>query len=409
MNPAAPADPRAAPPPAPEADALPPSVAVLTLPGRTVYIVGTAHISAQSVADVRAVIAAVRPETVCVELCEPRRQALARAGAWRDLDIYQVVRRGQAGLLLVHLVLSAFQRKLGEKLGVTPGADMLAAIEAGEAAGARLVMADRNVQVTLKRTWALLGWWDKAKLLTELMAVLVVSPDISAEEVEALRERDMLSQVMEQFARAFPRAHGPLIAERDTVLAENIRAAPGRVIVAVVGAGHRAGIVERLQAGQAVDLAPLLAVPPPTLTARLMQWGVPAVVLGLVVWGFVAGSAHASWEMAKTWVLVTGTAAALGTALALPHPLTVLSAFVAAPLTTLHPLLAAGWVAGLVEAYLRRPKVRDFETLPQDVLTVRGFWRNGITRILLVVALANLGATLGTLIGIPLLTRLAGG
>jgi pheromone shutdown-related protein TraB len=287
---------------------------------------------------------------------------------------------------------------------------MLAAIEAGEAVGARLVMADRSIQVTLRRTWARLGFWNKSKLLAEVLALLVASPDISEREIEALKEQDMLSQVMEQFAAAFPQAKVALIDERDTVLAHYIRTAPGARIVAVVGAGHQQGIVERLRSeAPPRDIAPLLEVPPAGWGATALQWGIPALIVGLIAWGFVSGGAGVSLNMAKWWILVTGSMAALGALLALPHPLTVVSAFLAAPLTTLHPLLAAGWVAGLVEAFVRKPKVKDFESLAADVLSVRGFWRNGVTRILLVVVLVNLGASLGTLIGIPVITSLLRG
>lgn len=394
----------------PRITSLPPSVVEVALPSRTIHVIGTAHISARSVEEVRQAIAALRPDTVCVELCEPRRQALAQAGAFRELDVFQVVRRKQAALLLAHLVLSAFQRKLGERLGIAPGADLLAAIQAGEAVGATLVMADRAIHVTLRRTWACLGFWSKARLLAELMAMLIASPPIREEEIESLKRQDMLGQVMEQFARAFPQAKAALIDERDTVLAHNILAAPGGRIVAVVGAGHRQGIVERLRAAAPLqDIAPLLEVPPPGWGARALQWGLPALIVGLIAWGFVSGGAGVSLAMAKWWVLVTGGLAAAGAVLALPHPLTVLAAFAAAPLTTLHPLLAAGWVAGLVEALVRKPRVKDFESLAQDVLTVRGFWRNGVTRILLVVVLVNIGASLGTLLGIPVLSSLLRG
>jgi pheromone shutdown-related protein TraB len=390
-------------------EGLPAGVATVTRPGQTIYVLGTAHISAQSVTDARRLIAAVRPDTVCVELCEPRRQALARKDAFRDMDIFQIVRKKQAMVLLAHLVLSAFQRKLGAQLGVAPGAEMIAAIEAGEAAGARLVMADRSIQVTLRRTWARLGLWARSKLLAELMAVLVAPPDIDAQQIEALKQQDMLGQVMEQFAKSFPRAKTVLMDERDAVLAHHIRTAPGERIVAVVGAGHLRGIVERLRAGREEDVAPYLELPPRGPVAAVLPWTIPAAVLGLIAWGFFAGSVRTSLAMAGWWALITGVLAAAGTALALPHPLTIVSAFLAAPFTTVHPLLAAGWFAGLAEAFLRRPKVKDFEALPTDVLSVRGFWRNGVTRILLVVVLANVGASIGTLVGIPVMTALLRG
>jgi pheromone shutdown-related protein TraB len=321
----------------------------------------------------------------------------------------QVVRRKQAAMLLAHLVLAAFQRRLGEQLGIRPGAEMLQAVASAQAVGAELVLADREIQVTLRRTWASLRWWDKLRLLGQLMALVVASPSISAEEIEQLKEKDMLSQVMDTFARAFPRAHGPLIRERDVYLAEKIRAAPGRRVVAVVGAGHVPGILAHLRAGgPPAALAPLEALPPRGRVLWALQWGVPALVLGLIVYGFFAVSAQVSLQMIQVWVLANGILAALGALLALGHPLTILTAFVAAPITSLNPMIAAGWVSGLCEALLRRPKVRDFEALPGDIVHISGFWRNRITRILLVVALSNVGSSIGTFVGLPLMTRLLG-
>jgi pheromone shutdown-related protein TraB len=382
---------------------------VISLAGRTVYLVGTAHISARSEAEVREVIGRVRPDSVCVELDAARHRALAQGEAWREMDVVQVIRRKQSTLLLSHLVLAAFQRRLGQQLGVRPGAEMLAAIEAAEAVGAGLVLADRDLKITLRRTWGALRWWDKLRMTSQLMLTLVLSPAIDEAEIEALKEKDMLSQVMETFAQAFPRVHRPLIAERDIYLAERIRAAPGATLVAVVGAGHVPGILAHLRpGGEPADLAPLCTLPPPGRVGRVLKWGIPALALGLIAYGFVAADAALSLEMIKVWVLANGLLAALGALLALAHPLTILAAFVAAPLTSLNPMVAAGWVAGLCEAVLRRPRVRDFETIAEDIVTLRGFWRNGITHILLVVALANLGSSIGTFIGLPLMTRLLG-
>jgi pheromone shutdown-related protein TraB len=383
------------------------NVHTLPLGERTLYLVGTAHISARSADEVREVIARVRPDAVCVELDEARRKALADREAWREMDLVQIVRRKQASMLLAHLILASFQRRLGEQLGIRPGAEMVAAMEAAQAAGAELVLADREIQITLRRTWGALRWWDKVRLAGQLVFTVIASPHISEEEIEALKEQDMLSQVMERFARAFPRVHAPLIAERDIYLAEKIRTAPGRTVVAVVGAGHVAGILERLRAGgPPAELAPLLTLPPRGRVLWSLQWVVPLLVFGLIGYGFFAVDASVSLQMVQVWVLANGLLAALGALLALAHPLTILCAFVAAPITSLNPMIAAGWVAGLCEAALRRPRVRDFESLPNDIGTVRGFWRNGITRILLVVALANLGSSIGTFVGLPLMTRL---
>ncbi len=242
------------------------------------------------------------------------------------------------------------------------------------------------------------------------MMTLVITPTIDPKEIEQLKEQDMLGQVMETFARAFPRAKTVLIDERDTYLAERVRSAPGSAIVAVVGAGHLDGIVAAL-AGEppaADGLAELERLPPAGRVGRGIQWGVPLLVLGMIAYGFFRMDTAAGVELITVWVLANGVLAALGTLVALAHPLTIAAAFLAAPLTSLNPMIAAGWVAALVEAVLRRPRVRDFEHLAEDVISLKGFWKNGITRILLVVALANVGCTVGTLIGLPLMTRLLG-
>ena len=381
----------------------------LKLPDRTVHLVGTAHISARSAEEAEEVIRRVRPDSVCVELCEARRAALSRPDAWREMDLFQVVRRRQATMLLVHLVLAAFQRKLGDRLGVRPGQEMVRAMEVAEETGAEVVLADRNIQVTLLRTWRHLTWWDKLRMVFSLMMTVVAAPRFSEADIEGLKQEDVLNTVMATFAAEFPRAKETLIDERDRYLAHKIRTAPGPTVVAVLGAGHLQGVQARLTAGDPTfDEAALRRLPRRGPVRRLLPWLVPVAVLALIGYGFFSADAQVSLDMVKAWVLVNGVLAAAGAALALAHPLTVLAAFVAAPFTSLNPMVAAGWVAGLCELMLRKPRVRDFEQLPADVTTLRGFWRNGITRVLLVVALANLGSSLGTIIGLPLLGALLG-
>ncbi|MCZ6749101.1 MAG: TraB/GumN family protein [SAR324 cluster bacterium] len=381
----------------------------IQLEGKRVHLVGTAHISARSVQEVTEVIDRVQPDTVCVELCAARLQSLMHPDAWREMDLFQVVRQKRATVLLANLILASFQRRLGEKLGVKPGAEMVAAVERAEAIGAELVLADREIQITLRRTWGQLRWWDKFKLAVQLPLSLVAAPALSEEDVEKLKTQDMLSQVMEEFARAFPRAKAALIDERDRYMAHKIRQAPGETVVAVVGAGHLKGIVERIHEPTTdADMEPLREIPRKAPYTRAIQWAIPALVIGLIAYGFTTSDAEVSWEMVKIWFVANGLLAGLGAALAFAHPLTILTAVLAAPLTSLNPMVAAGWVAGLAQAFARKPKVRDFESLPTDITSLRGFWSNSVTRILLVVALANLGSTLGTFISIPLMTALLG-
>ncbi|MBI4083726.1 MAG: TraB/GumN family protein [Candidatus Lambdaproteobacteria bacterium] len=386
-----------------------PNVHRLDHEGRQIYVVGTAHISARSAVEVERLIRELRPQAVCVELCETRRTALAEPGRWLDTDLFQVIRRKQATLLLLHLVLAAFQRRLGEQLGARPGMEMVRAMEAGKAVGAGIVLADRDIRVTLIRTWRSLRWWERVRLVGSLLLTIVAVPRLSEADIEALKQQDLLGQVMATFAQAFPRAKAVLIDERDRFLAHAIAAASGPVVVAVVGAGHLAGILERLKRGDPdFDPQPLLALPPRSLPSRLLQWAVPLAVVALVALGFRHAGPTSGWGMVQVWVVAHAVLAALGAAAAFGHPLTVLTAAVVAPFTALNPMIAAGWLAGLCEVLLRKPRVADFDRLPRDIATPGGFWRNGVSRVLLVVALTNLGSTLGTVIGLPLMGALLG-
>lgn len=369
------------------------------LEGKTVYIVGTAHVSAKSVQDVRDAVAAVRPDVVAIELCEPRYQGLVKKEAWRHTNVFQVIRQGKATFLLAQLVMQSFYRRLGRQLEVEPGAEMMAGAACAEATGAKLELIDRRIDVTLKRVWRHLGFWHRVKLFGVLVEAMFSSEEIGGEDIEALKKQDQLEALMGQMGKAFPEIKKRLIDERDVYLAQKLRAAPGQRIVAVVGAGHVPGMLQAIQSSMPV--AELEGLPPPSRWSKIWPWLIPAGVLALIAWGFFQGGAERGIDSIAIWAGVTGTLAALGALLAWPHPLTVLSAFLAAPLTTLHPALAAGWVAGLVEAWIRPPAVGDFEALPEAMESLRKFVRNPVVRILLVVVTTNVGASIGTFVAIP--------
>lgn len=372
---------------------LPERVTHVKVEDRDVYLVGTAHISKESVDDVRATIEAIRPDSVCVELCTARHQAMTQMDNWQKMDIFKVIRQRKAVFLLAQLMLSSFYRKLGEKLGAQPGAEMLEGVRAAEQNGAQLVLADRDIEITLKRVWGYLGFWSKLKLAMHFMMGLFVREEIDSDMIEQLKKQDQLEAAMAEFADQYPEIKRRLIDERDTYLAEKIRTAPGRKVVAVVGAGHVDGIKGQIH--QAQSLEELMELPRRSLMPVLLKWGVPLIILGLIFYGFTKGAAHGI-ENIYIWVLVNGIFSAAGAAAALAHPVTVLSAFLAAPLTSLNPLVAAGWIAGIVQALIKRPKVSDLEDLPNAIATWKGFWTNPAIRILLVVALANLGSVAGT-------------
>ena len=364
---------------------------------KKILLVGTAHISQSSVDEVNKVIEQEQPDTVCVELCESRHQAMVDKDQWKNTDIFKVVREGKSFLLLSNLIMTAFQKRLGSQLGVQPGAEMLAAIQASERINAELQLVDRDVKITLQRTWRGMPFWGRMKVLSQLLASLFIREEISKEEIEKLKESDALSEAMQMLADQSPDMKRILIDERDQFMAEKIRQAPGKRIVAVVGAGHVKGLTGELEREH--NLAELETVPPPGKLGIWLKWGIPTLIVGLIGYGFFAVDTDVSIEMIQRWFLINGTLSAIGTAIAFGHPITIATAFVAAPFTSLNPAVAAGWVAGLVEAFLRKPQVRDFENLADDITHLRGFWQNNITRILLVVMFANLGSAIGTFAG----------
>jgi pheromone shutdown-related protein TraB len=372
---------------------LPDRVTHVKLGEKDVYLVGTAHVSKDSVEDVRATIEQIRPDTVCVELCKARHQAITQADNWRKMDIVKVIRQKKAVFLLAQLIMSSFYRRLGEKLGVQPGAEMIEGIRMAEQTGAQLILADRDIEITLKRVWGYLRFRSKLKLAMQLLMGIFSSEEIDSDMIEQLKKQDQLEAAMAEFAGQYPQIKERLIDERDTFLAEKIRTAPGSRIVAVVGAGHVDGIVAQIHDEHSLD--ELMELPPKPLWPVFFKWGIPLLIVAMIVYGFTKDS-DSGWENIYIWFLVNGIVSALGAAAALAHPLAILTAFLAAPITSLNPFLAAGWFAGLVQAIIKRPKVSDLENLPAATATFKGFWTNPVIRILLVVALANLGSVLGT-------------
>jgi pheromone shutdown-related protein TraB len=375
----------------------------LTCGAKEIILVGTAHVSQQSVDLVQRIIDEEKPDTVCVELCQSRYQNLHQQANWQNMDIVRVIKEKKVFLLLSNLILAAFQKRIAAKLEIRPGQEMIQAIASAEAIGAQVHLADRDVRVTLSRTWRQMSWWSRIKMIIQLVISFGDVDEIEAEEVERLKQQDVLETVLNEVGRSMPAIRKTLIDERDQYLAAKIRTAPGNKIVAVVGAGHVPGIQRNWE--QPVDLDELETLPKKRRGAGLLKWGVPLLIVALLGYGFYVGGAKTGTDMLLMWVVVNGVLAGIGALLALAHPLTIASSIVAAPLTSLNPMIAVGWVSGLVETFSRKPKVRDFEQLQVDMLTFRGFRRNKVTRILLVVAFTNLGSMLGTLVALPIMMR----
>ena len=375
----------------------------LTFEGKEITIIGTAHVSRQSAGLVAGLIEEGKPDTVCVELCNSRYQAMTNRNKWQDTDLIKVIREKKTFVLLSNLFLAHFQKKIGDNLGIRPGEEMLQAVQSAKSVNARLHLVDRDIRTTLSRKWRLMGLWTKIKLFAQLIASVGDASDVKAEDIEKMKEEDVLETLLSEIGQSMPAIRNVLIDERDQYLAQKIRTAPGEKIIAVVGAGHMPGIKKYWQSP--VDVAGLEVIPPKTRLSGLLNWVMPCAIVAFIIAGFFLSGPNVSADMIKWWVLTTAAFGGIGAAVVLAHPFTILSEVVASPFTTLHPLIAAGWVSGLVEAFFRRPKVRDFEELPEDITSLRGFFKNKITRILLIVAFTNLGSSIGVFIAIPLMVK----
>jgi len=367
----------------------------ISLNEKDIFLIGTAHISKTSAETVKNFITKEKPDSVCVELCQSRYQSITDPEKWKNMDIITIIKQKKALLLLVNLILSAFQKRIAHQLGLNPGQEMIEAIQVAKENNINLVLADRDIQLTFTRIWKKLGFFGKFKLLFMLLMSIFAKEDISEEEIERLKSEDVLTAALNDLAVSFPRLKSTLIDERDQYLAEKIKNAPGKKIVAVVGAGHIPGIKEELFKEH--DLNALNYIPKSANWVKWLLWAIPIAIIVMIISTFRI-SAISGMNQILQWLLWNGSLAALGAFLTAAHPLSILTAFLAAPITSLNPLLAAGWFAGITEAIVRKPRVEDFENLG-NITTFGDFFRNRVTKILLVVALTNLGSSFGTFIG----------
>ncbi len=379
----------------------------IALSGRTIVLIGTAHISHESVTEVSAIIGQEKPGRVCIELDSTRLQSLTQGSHWENLDIGKVLKEGKGFFLLANLALSGFQKRMGSSIGAKPGEEMLAAVKAAEEAGIPWSCCDRDVQVTLKRAWARSNFWNKSKLMASLVSSAFSNEKLSEAEIEQLKDKNELEQMMNELADYLPSVKEVLIDERDRYLASKIFEAKEELVVAVVGAGHMAGIerwLQKLDSGEIdSDVSSIDIVPPPSRLAKSAGWIVPAVIVLLIAVGFLRSGTQASLSLMLRWILLNGSLAAIGSALCLAHPGTIAVSFLMAPIATLNPLVGIGLFAGVAEAYLRKPTVQDFERLSDDVMSVKGFYKNKVTHILLVFFLSSIGGMIGNFISLPFL------
>lgn len=363
---------------------------------KEIILIGTAHVSKRSAEEVKAVIAEEQPDSVCIELCEARYESINNEDKWKNTDLIKVIKDGKALMLLANILMSSYQKKMAKQFGIEAGQEMLQGIESAEEVGAELVLADRNIQTTLSRIWGNMGLKGKLKLFYGVIESAFSDEEISEEELQKLKSEDMLTTVLKDLTESFPELAEPLVHERDKYLAQKIKEAPGKKIVAVLGAAHVPGIKKELYKDN--DIKKLSEKPKKSNKGKIIGWSISIVILSIIVYTLFQNR-QAGMSQIMSWILWNGSLSAIGAAAALAHPFSILTAFVAAPISSLNPLLAAGWFAGLAEAIKRKPNVGDFESIGDDVASIKGVWRNKVTKVLLVVIFANLGSSLGTFIG----------
>jgi pheromone shutdown-related protein TraB len=373
-----------------------------------IVLVGTAHISKDSVEEVKEVIENYKPDIVAVELCKRRYDAITKKDQWENTPITKLLKSNNAYLMLAQTFLSSIQRKLGKEYGVEPGSEMIAAIKEAEKHNLEVALVDRDISITLKRAWRKMGIREKFRLTWEFLKAIVGYDEEELEELDLkkLMDKDVISSLMEEFSVIAPSISNVLIHERDEYIAKKIldESKKGKV-VAVVGAGHLKGIKEQLEKKELkTDLSKLEEVPEKRIKiSKVIGYSIPIMFVALIAWLFFTRGTSAFDQLKNVflwWFLIIGGLSAIGTAIARGHPFSICTAFVAAPFTALHPAIAAGWVAGYVEAKLRAPVVKDFQNLSK-IENFKEFWNNKVIRLLMVVAFANLGSMIGTIIAFP--------
>jgi len=369
-------------------------------------LVGTAHISQKSVDEVTKAIETVHPEVVAVELCQRRYDSITKKDQWENTPVTSLIKSNNAYYLLAQTFLSSIQRKLGKDHGVDPGSEMIEAMNQAKEYDLNVELVDRDIAVTLKRAWKKMGFIEKFRVFWEFLKSMVGFEEDELEDldIDELMDQDLISTMMEEFGKIAPSVTQVLIHERDQYIAEKINRVrkQGKTVVAVVGAGHIQGIKKHLtNPSFSADINELEQVPKKRFSVlKLVGYLIPVLFIALIAYGFYTGGPVQSLRMFAYWFLINGIFSSLGTLIARGHPFSILTAFVAAPITSLNPAIAAGWVAGYVEAKLRTPVIKDFQQL-SNLENLGDFWKNRVVRLLLVVALANVGSMIGTVIAFP--------
>jgi pheromone shutdown-related protein TraB len=375
--------------------------------GRQILLVGTAHVSKESVNDVAAYIDSEQPDRLCLELDDGRFKNKEDESSWSNMDIKKVLKENKGFLLLTNMALATFQKRMGNQSGSAPGEEILSAARLAKEKEIPFTLCDREIQITFKRAWRKSNLWNKAKLIATIISAVFSKEEISEAELEELKKSDVMQGMLDEMAKELPAVKTVLIDERDQYLATSIYESEGNKLLAVIGAGHQNGIIAYMQKLEdktvSPDLSKISEVPPPGKTGKILSWAFPALIVGILLYGFFSFGQAQGIKMFGYWLILNMSFTAVGALIALAHPLNILVSIIAAPFASLHPAIGIGMVSGLVEASLRKPKVKDFEMLSDDALKLKGWYRNRVLHILFVFLLTSIFATVGNVVVFPIL------
>lgn len=377
--------------------------------GRQIILVGTAHVSKESVDEVSAYIDSEEPDHICLELDDGRFKNKEEESSWANRDIKKVLKEGKGFLLITNMILASFQKRMGEQTESAPGEEILGAARIAKERDIPYSLCDRDIQTTFKRAWRLSNLWNKAKLIATIISAVFSNEEVSKEELEELKKSDVMQSMMDEMAKELPSVKEVLIDERDRYLATSIYLSPGNKKLAVIGAGHQNGIIktlEKLENGSlGTSLDDISTVPPAGVGGKILSWLFPVLIVGFILYGFFNFGQQEGIKMFGQWLIINMSFTAVGAIIALAHPLNILVSILSAPLTSLHPGIGIGMVSGLVEATLRKPKVKDFENLNDDATTLKGWYKNRVLHVLVVFITTSFLASLGNVVVFPILLK----
>ena len=380
--------------------------------GDEIILVGTAHVSQDSVDEVRRVIDEEQPDHICLELDKGRYESKTKEQSYANMNLTKVFKEGKTFLVLANTALASFQKKMGNQTGSAPGEEIIGASKIAEEKGIPYSFCDREIATTLKRAWAKSNLWNKAKLMGALLSSAFDKEEFKPEELEELKKSDTLQEMMNELAKELPGAKEALIDERDRYLATNIMEAPGHKKVAVIGAGHANGIIktmEKLEKGElSTDLTEISKVPKPSKAGKIAGWLVPIALVAIIVWVGIANGFHESLKYFLIWAGTNAASTVIFSMLSLAHPVTWLVSAISAPIAVLNPAIGVGVFTGITEATMRKPAVKDFESLSEDISSFKGWFKNRVLHAFMIFFTSSLGSILGTFVFFPIMLKVFG-